>query len=81
MRQGSEKRGKKQIGLVTLLTEEMWEGGFTGISQRGNLEEAPKGISSTAYMQSCKNPRLDKNLRIFSLSIANSDASGVQAAA
>ena len=42
MRQGSEKRGKKQMGLVTLLTEEMWEGGFTGISQRANLEEAPR---------------------------------------
>ena len=79
--QGSEKRGKKQIGLVTLLNEETWEGGFTRISQRGEPRGSPKGISSTAYIQWCKNPRLDENLRLSSLSIANSDASGVQAAA
>ena len=51
MRQGSEKRGKKQMGLVTLLTEETWEDGFTRISQRGEPRGSHKGISSTPYIQ------------------------------
>lgn len=48
MRKGSEKRGKKQMGLVMLPTEETREGGFTRIGERGEPRGSPKGISSIA---------------------------------